>query len=462
MKAVYDNHVAGNVHFRLAPSRSNPRQREELRSDILGNSKKRSSICNFASGECSTEDKIMSLDELVKCENPSRLLLWRQLTIRNIWSQLQSDKLLKDVYKDEFDASNEDNYNDKQLEHYPLDRSALSKPENVDLLYLCTYSKEQSIAFQNYLEESSQEYVERVAALMVPLYADLIFDKIGCYMLIKMIQISDKTERKLSSYCRSNFNLLINNEYASRVIQQLIELCDGFRQFCLWFFEMNFEYCLKVLPAVYLITACIKASKNKSQLTFVIRSLRKNPRLLSLRMFQKVLFTYVKVAPQNSLLELCEMMQIESKFKHYFNDKYTVYIIYSLITQGIHTAIDALQWLIENESHKLFASRFFKLLLLKLLSTFTNCHSKSIISQVAVKILDTDLLSACQNEKDYQVLILASLSDPLSAETTNLKKLLGRFILCPSILDLISEIKLNKTKEPTDARGYPHNPIAAK
>lgn len=447
IKEIYSNHGAENLLFRIAVPRTATRHRAISRLDSLGNSPNLILACNLANANCTTDSRIMSLEDLIHCKNPLDLQLWREKTVSQLWAELQSDRLLKEILREENESSSEEDINKKELVLPELDRDVLSSPESLDLLQLCTHSKELSIAFQKFLDESSQSYIEQVATLIAPLYGQLISDKIGSYMLIKMIQISEVAEATLMSYCRTNFQMLISNEYTSRVAQQLIELNHDFRQFSIWYFENNFELCLSKLPAVFLIISCIKKCDRSSQVNFVIRALKKNPTLMSLRMYQKVLFTFAKIATQKDLLEVSRLLNIEKNYKQYFNDKFSVHIIHALLDRGVAPVATSLHKLIDNECERLFTSRFFKLLLLKIYISKPSGFPRSIISRVANKLLTMDLPSINLTSKDLMVFVFTSLADPIYKDSAYLNRLLFQFRSDMRVAELLSHKKADSAGE---------------
>lgn len=432
-REIYKNHVAENLQFKVSIPLVQNTQR------VIGVS----SLATFLGSsaihvKATNVDETMSLEKIVDSEDVYHLLPWREKIVNTINQLLKGDRLFKEIIKEGFESSSEGELN-IGAPLTPLDKEELSDPKNLDLEHLCNQSKELSIAFQNFLEESTQEYIEEVAELMVPLYEKLIYSKFGSYVLKKMIQISQVTDSRLASYCRKNFEDLVLNEFTSRVMQQLIELNQDFRQFSLWFFENNFDFCLTKITAVLLIIACIKSCQKPSQYAFVIKSLKQNPTLMSLRMFQRVLYAFTQSTSQKYLAELSRLLDFDKHYKQYFNDKFTVYIIYELIARGANSTTNAILRLINSKCERLIGSRFFKLLLLKLHMFKQSESSKIVIAHVAAKILTVDLSVVCQHQKDILIFLMVSASDPFFADASLFRELLLKVRPNAQVWAIISE-----------------------
>jgi len=438
--AVSQNHSLANLQFKIAMADAEGRLRV-VSLPAVGQPHERCSIsCNTV-----IDDSKWTLDRVMESDDPSKVESWRIKAIKHLETLLRKDRLFKDMIKDQNDVSSED---DLTIEiSYPLKRIELAEPKSLNLLLLCTQSEEITTAFVQHLEKASSEYIEEISILMVAVYDQLLFDKNGSRALKLLVRKSKTTQDLLSNYCMNKFPVVISNQSAYHVIKQLIQVNDDLRFYAFWFFEGNLNACLGNPTSVRLLLACMKAAKKPNEFNFLLSLLRKKPSLLSLTTFQKVLFVFSKRTSDESLAELGDIMDIGRNFRHYFNDRFTVHIIFTLLDRGVNPVANVLFRLIDLHSERLFCSRFFKLLLLKLYTAKVGIFSKELFSRIAQQMLISKITNTSQNSKDMLIFMLVALSDPLFAKVNHLKYLMAQIRHNDQVWQVLVECMKSKTGE---------------
>ena len=244
-----------------------------------------------------------------------------------------------------------------------LDLETLTKTE---LLNICTQSKEVSLGFQGYLAECSEEDAHLVASRVVPLIPSLIEHQFGNYVIQRLaLRISD-FDNSVAEYCLLKFETLIHNEFASRVLQCLIESRSSFRQEAMNYFTRSLDSGISSIPATHLVVACIKNTKVHSDLEFIPNWLQRNPSLTWNKCFQKILTAYIEPCTQPELDEIFRLSNLEKKPFNFLNCKMTTYFLTNMLLKNHQKSIDLLILLLSRQPTALFDTKCYKLLLIKL------------------------------------------------------------------------------------------------
>src|SRR3990167_9452578 len=236
-----------------------------------------------------------------------------------------------------------------------------------ELVFFCTDTKENSLSVQQFLEQCSRVEISKFGRLFEAHYGELITHRIGNYILKKLVELDPVvTLPMLAEYCHLRFTSLMKNEYSGRVIQSLIEACPLFRRRALEFFSDNFSECLENTAVVFLIISAIRCSPLSSETSFVKGALRQNPNLLGIKVFQRVLVSYVQNCDEACLEEVSSLINPEVNLRRLLNEKFSTYIILTLLQRKVDLITHILLRSIRTDIEELFETKFFKLLISKL------------------------------------------------------------------------------------------------
>jgi Pumilio-family RNA binding repeat len=242
-----------------------------------------------------------------------------------------------------------------------------SQKSSTELISYCTETKENSLRLQCFLERCSPAETRRVGGIIEPYYGELITHRIGNYVLKKLVELDNEvTLPSLAEYCHSRFTVLIKNEYSSRVIQSLIEANEEFRRFTLKYFAEHFHECLENTAVVFLIISAIRFAQDSTETSFVKDTLKRSPQLLGIKVFQRVLVSYVQHCDSQSLEEVSTLIKPEINLRRLLNEKFSTYIILTLLQRKVEIITQILCRAIRTDIEELFETKFFKLLINKL------------------------------------------------------------------------------------------------
>lgn len=315
-----------------------------------------------------------------------------------------------------------------------------------DIISLCTSTKELSLNFQNYLSDCTEEETRIIGQKLSNHYPELITHKYANYVLQRLVAKDQYTLKALSSYCQANFIELTHNEYSSRVIQALIEASICFRRFAINKFKSDITLCMGKITAVYLLIACIKNTTDLREVRFIVDSLSHNQGLMSCKLYQRALVTYVQHCTAEDLEEVCRVMKMKRNFRSFLNNKFTSYVILTMLQRGQQSVVEYLLNLMVFRIETLFETRFFKLLLSKLweqksgaalaqiISTLTNLHPEKV-KQLKSK------------ESYFYFYIFITISSFNSSQLKETAVFLSRPDMIWEISDLMTRMKTNSQED---------------
>lgn len=287
----------------------------------------------------------------------------------NQWGCLDADSDGVSSPQKGIQGANYSNLGSLELQPESVEISTLlrSLASSADMLAFCTLTKENSIHLQKYLEVCSEQELGRIGRLFQPHYEELLVHRVGNYVLKKLVELDPvHTRDGLAAFCLLRFAVLARNEFASRVIQTLIELCPSVRAFALKHFAENFTECLENTAVVFLVISAIRFSGQPSETAFIKETLKRNPQLLGIKIFQRILVSYVQSCDEGSLEEVSALIKPEVNLRRLLNEKFSTYIILTMLQRRVELITHVLFRSIKAGIEELFETKFFKLLISKI------------------------------------------------------------------------------------------------
>lgn len=239
--------------------------------------------------------------------------------------------------------------------------------DKIRLVQFCCSSKEDSLCFQDFLQDADPKTVDRIGQIFSESLDILVTDKFGNYTVQKLCHRHGGFMDFVSAYLSNDFEALIDNEYASRVMQALVDLSPKFRLFCLRKFKSCLPGILTSISAVFLMSAVIKSTKEFGELAFLRNMLSKNPSLLECRYLKRVMVSYVDNCPDLELAEIIKALNFRKNLCTFLDDKYSAYIVLMLVQRGDQGTIEELIATISCDPVQLFDAKFTGFLLTKIL-----------------------------------------------------------------------------------------------
>ena len=244
-----------------------------------------------------------------------------------------------------------------------LDLNALSDKDLVDY---CTKSKLASLGLQSYLAECSQEKAEAISKILTPFIPNLVLHQFGNYVIQRVTLKELGFGQAVADHCLDRFEILIHNEFGSRVLQCLIESIPAFYTKALDYFSNNLDQGLQSMPATHLVVSCIKNARNPSDSNFVPQWLAEYPKLFWNKAFQRVLSMHIQTCSMTDLDDIFHIAKIDSKLSVLLNSKMTTFFLVNMLLRKHEPTTKAFLTALNNQPSIIFDTKCWKLFLAKL------------------------------------------------------------------------------------------------
>ena len=247
-----------------------------------------------------------------------------------------------------------------------------------NLLIFCTESKSLSIEFQNHLRECSFSEVFEVSQKLSPFLSQLITHELGNYVIQRLASRDTTFQERLAAFCYRSLSKIINNEFASRVMQLLVELCPTFRENLQQAIAFHPDLGLGSNAAVYVVNTCIRHATSSSESKYILDWLRRNPNLIWKKGFQKLLTQFVMYCSETQLDEVFLEIEIEKYTESYMKVKLMGFILVNLVQRNHRPTIDALKQAFNNDPTFALTTVCFKLMISKSWAEQVSATSKNL------------------------------------------------------------------------------------
>ena len=241
-----------------------------------------------------------------------------------------------------------------------------------ELISLSIKSKTESLSFQGHLAQCSETDINSIARLMAPAISTLIDDRLGNYVIQRLTSRCAAFEQLVVDYCSINFDALMHDEYASRVMQCLIESRSGFAEVVSNYFNKYLDRGLQSTPAIHLVVACIKNNKDRKNLSFVTKWLSSQQRLFWDKGFQKILSAYILVCSSDQLDGLFRITLLDNKIHKILGCKVAAYFLSNMLLRNHQPTGDLLIDFLCKHPRTLFRTKCWRLLIGSLWETGTS------------------------------------------------------------------------------------------
>lgn len=248
------------------------------------------------------------------------------------------------------------------------DFSKLDSDQSLDLIIA---NKKLSLAFQQLVWTCWFGKFSHISNSILKGIKRLISHHLGNYILQKIVEKDIIVREATEVICRDNFGELCTDQYASRVIQTLIETSESFRVFATGYFREHAWTLIESMPAVYLFVTVIKCSKADSEIRFVRDMIASNySDVLEGKYMKRIAVSYLIKVKEESLPELFLLFKLKKKLSlvKLFNDKFLPYVLLTFICRGYSPAIGLLAFYIENNLKQLLKTKHFMFIIMKAFS----------------------------------------------------------------------------------------------
>lgn len=247
----------------------------------------------------------------------------------------------------------------------PMDFTKIEE-DAVALIYQATSSRESSVGLQCYISECCPEKATIIAATLSAYFKKLLTHKYGNYVLQRLAGRDQTSKEKLAILCQRNLDKLIADEYASRVMQLLIESVPKFRQVVTTFCKNYFSEIVEMPSACHLLIACIKSSSRIEDFDFIARGISFQPTLLQIKSACRILGVYLPLCSSQSLDLIVSALRIKKHLLNHLNNRSINTVILLLLQRNNKALLGEIGKLMKFYPIKLLDTGFFKHILAKI------------------------------------------------------------------------------------------------
>lgn len=333
------------------------------------------------------------------------------------------------------------------------DFAQLDVDQSIDLI---TKDKKVSLAFQQFAWTCWLGQFPELSESIIKGIERLILHPLGNYILQKILIRDLKIRRAAEELCKEKFANLCKDQFASRVIQKLIELSPEFREFATGFFRQFAWDFIDSMPAVYLLVSVIKCAENDAEIGFVEDLIRHHLSFYSsCKYLKRIVVVYLTKIQQDKLPNMFSLFKLRNKTNLFnlFNEKFYSYVFLTFLCREFQSAIDLLALYIKKNLRQLLRTRYFLFVITKVLRLEDILLMKSACGETLVDCLvDSMCKRPASDLKDqrFSYLCYFLLSYPGLLAKEKLASYLGYLeYALDQVIDLSSNYKFNLRKSPT-------------
>lgn len=257
-----------------------------------------------------------------------------------------------------------------------------------DTFAACCLSRQQSLEFQTLLTVCNDQLLVMVAKNMLANLGRYLVHPYGSYAIQKVLQRDSGFCKSVAEYCQSDFSNLARDEFASRIMQRLVEKMPSFKKYVLDHFSRRMADYLDVISAVFLVALAIRSSTDYSECTFIVGALSSKPDLIENKNFRRIIACYLEQCQPEQLMKVERILNIQGRIVQFLNDKYNVIILLVLVQRNYRPVVDALLTCLREQLSLVYQTKYYKFLFAKLIER----GHISILSELHFSLLQASRL----------------------------------------------------------------------
>ena len=280
-----------------------------------------------------------------------------------------------------------------------------------ETLELCSLERHPSLEFQSILDECSKELLEICKNNVLKYLIQYLTHPYASYAVQKIIQRDQAFCSVVADFCIANFQALACDEFASRVMQRIVERVTTFRSFVLEFFSISLEEYLNTISAVFLLALALRSTADHKQGVFLVKYMVDQPELMSSKYFRRLVACYLERCPHEQLAAVDNILHIKKKMLAYLNNKYSVIIVLVIMQRNYQPVVNSFIMCLRCQLSLVYQTKYFKFLFSKLLE---RCQ-RTIMSDIHLALTSAsqlqlrNLCSLATDAKEYfKYTVLAS------------------------------------------------------
>lgn len=278
------------------------------------------------------------------------------------------------------------------------------KAKKEQIFEVCVGSRDQSIMLQNFIQICDEECIKRLTHQVLGSLEQLVFDRYGCYVIKSLLTRSLDLPSHLNVLCRRQFDMMVDHEFSSRVMQKLIEISAEFRSYAMSRFKKDIgRYTLSV-SSRFLVSTGIYFSTSDDERDVVTGFLKsKKANWLHNRLFKKVMVSYLEVCPEDKLRLIYHLLNLNSKLVNFLQEKQSTFILVKFLERGFAQMSEDLLKLVSEKPTSAVKSKFFGFFIGKLLLSPAARSILGKIGSLLRSISSIDHLALLGDQRAYQV-----------------------------------------------------------
>lgn len=314
-------------------------------------------------------------------------------------------------------GSFEDNQERKQaLLEYVFVSSELQIICNIDfeflpplqILELMTADKTTSLAFQQFIMTCWFDQFPTIKAVTLAYLDGLIGHQLGNYVVQKLLLRDPQIRERTEALCKKNFDIYCQDEYASRVMQVLVEASPVFRAHVLQRFRQDPWSCVANIAAVFLASVVIKFSDDIEDVSFV-RFLTGGQLkdVLICKNMKRILMTYCECAPLAVLDDLFSELGLYQGLAFICNNKILTYVFLSFLFREHPLATQMLVAGMQTQFSCLQKTKFFRFLLERAIKSRSHPRLSAFVKDLLACSLKIHPGTASKNDRFLHTLLMS-------------------------------------------------------
>jgi len=293
-----------------------------------------------------------------------------------------------------------------------LTEDKVSHITSEELKRLVNSGKSAALALQLMMDQCSSLCTQRIIKLISEDLEFYLTHSSGSYLLQKILDNSETGFKEmLSNKINRDFTRFASNEYASRVMQKLLETFNPFLKNSLHKFASNVEVYTKDFSSVFLVSAALQAAKTQSSKDFVLEALSQDPEnYLHNKYFKRVLISYILTCSEASLSKCFGIFTAFIGIDSIFDDKYRSLIFKAFLDRCLPAAQQLLLHSIFHHLVTLIDQKYFGYFVSQLLRRVSNLDMMNQlynnIRQQESRDYFEEVMTSSSRYKKYSAIVL--------------------------------------------------------
>lgn len=250
-----------------------------------------------------------------------------------------------------------------------------------ELLNLMTSDKASAVALQVLLGQCSYACKATIQSVVSENMELLLVHRTGSYLVQKLLSEAGPCfTEKINNICQKEFNKLVSNEFASRVMQKMLEVNEAFKTSVLDRLKTDLSPYVKDFSAVFLVSGAVQAADTDKDRAFVKDTLAQNPKKwLINKYFKRVFVTYLQTCSLSDLADSYVLFKSGTSLFASLEEKYCSLVLLTFVERGLLQAQEDILELLHGSCAQIIGIKYFGYFISQLLR---KCSVREFVRRV--------------------------------------------------------------------------------